>query len=57
MPHYHLCKVCQIQVANCSDDSCLGEDHANAGEHYCSIHHPDEKIRVEVVAPPSKAKK
>lgn len=52
MPHIHHCKVCMIPVANCSDDSCKGDEgHGNAGEHYCSIHHPAEH-KVEQAAPP-----
>jgi hypothetical protein len=53
MPHYHYCAICKIPVALCSDDSCKEEDsgHANVGEHYCSIHHPDPEHHVEPTPP------
>lgn len=66
MSHTHHCQVCKIAVAMCSDDACTGDDeHANAGEHYCSIHHPEEehkavvppplsRFNITVVAPPAK---
>lgn len=51
MAHSHNCKVCGVEVARCSDDSCLNKEHANAGEHYCSIHHPDPEHHVEPTKP------
>jgi hypothetical protein len=53
MAHYHYCAVCRIPVANCADESCQQEnsEHANAGEHYCSIHHPDPEYHVAVTPP------
>lgn len=55
MPHLHYCKVCNEQVAVCSDDSCLtDETHANAVEHYCSVHHPDPEHHVEPTEPLSR---
>lgn len=52
MAHTHHCEVCQISTAVCTDQACEGEGHANAGKHYCSIHHPDPAHRVEQAAPP-----
>ena len=58
MAHMHYCKVCKIPVANCSNDTCkTNEDHANAGEHFCSIHHPDPQFKVEPTPPLKKPPK
>jgi hypothetical protein len=51
MAHIHHCKICNEQVAICSDDSCLDPGHPNAGEHYCSVHHPDPAHHVEPTPP------
>jgi len=65
MPHNHLCAVCGVPVAICSDDSCLsdpnhpnapghhdgGGDPDKAKKHYCSIHHPDQKHHIEPTPP------
>ena len=60
MAHQHYCRVCKIPVAVCNDESCFQPDgdgefrHPNAGEHYCSIHHPDPAYRVDPIHPPGK---
>jgi len=60
MPHFHYCKICKLPVANCSDESCTAEAkegqeaHANAGEHYCSVHQPKDSPHYVAPTPPLK---
>lgn len=60
MPHTHHCEVCKIAVAVCSDEACQGDPpedgqpHPNAGEHYCSIHHPEDEHKIVPALPLSR---